>query len=385
VGTRAEVTRHGNRIESIAIQDLESGQIDHVTARFFIDATELGDLLPLTGTAYVTGSEGRNRYGEDHAPDDEPQPGNQQGFTWVFPMGYDPGSHRTIDKPASYERWSTFRPAFWPAPLLSLNDLDPITRETRHMPLFSEDWHCWFKYREIFDPERTDGMYPHPITLVNWPQNDYFVAPIVDVDPGTLWDRLLDAKELSRCLLYWLQTECPRPEGGTGYPGFYIAPGVAGTSDGFAKTPYIREARRIVPLNPVVEQDLAAENNPDLKRAPDMPDSVGVGSYRIDLHASTGGDSYIDLATLPFQIPLGALIPVETPNLLPACKNIGTTHITNGCYRLHPVEWNIGEACGLLAAFCLGRGVEPHAVRADTGLLSEFQGLLDGQGVERGW
>jgi FAD dependent oxidoreductase len=35
-------------------------------------------------------------------------------------------------------------------------------------------------------------------------------------------------------------------------------------------------------------------------------------------------------------------------NLLPACKNIGATHITNGCYRLHPVEWNIGEAAGSL-------------------------------------
>ena len=33
-------------------------------------------------------------------------------------------------------------------------------------------------------------------------------------------------------------------------------------------------------------------------------------------------------------------------NLLPAGKNIGTTHITNGCYRLHPVEWNIGEVAG---------------------------------------
>ncbi|MGG2474547.1 FAD-dependent oxidoreductase, partial [Rhizobium sp. BR5] len=34
-------------------------------------------------------------------------------------------------------------------------------------------------------------------------------------------------------------------------------------------------------------------------------------------------------------------------------KNIGTTHITNGCYRLHPVEWNIGEVAGMLAAYCL--------------------------------
>nr|WP_246320979.1 FAD-dependent oxidoreductase [Paenibacillus germinis] len=28
-------------------------------------------------------------------------------------------------------------------------------------------------------------------------------------------------------------------------------------------------------------------------------------------------------------------------------------HITNGCYRLHPVEWIIGEAAGYLAADCL--------------------------------
>ena len=44
------------------------------------------------------------------------------------------------------------------------------------------------------------------------------------------------------------------------------------------------------------------------------------------------------------QIPLGTLIPRQMENLLPECKNIGVTHITNGCYRLHPVEWNVGEA-----------------------------------------
>ena len=38
-------------------------------------------------------------------------------------------------------------------------------------------------------------------------------------------------------------------------------------------------------------------------------------------------DNYIDISSLPFQIPLGALIPERVENLLPACKNIGTTHI----------------------------------------------------------
>ncbi len=36
-------------------------------------------------------------------------------------------------------------------------------------------------------------------------------------------------------------------------------------------------------------------------------DTVGVGMYRIDLHPSTGGDNYIDVASSPFEIPLGAL------------------------------------------------------------------------------
>ncbi|MER3406344.1 MAG: FAD-dependent oxidoreductase, partial [Chloroflexota bacterium] len=62
-------------------------------------------------------------------------------------------------------------------------------------------------------------------------------------------------------------------------------------------------------------------------------DGVGVGCYRIDLHPSTGYDNYIDIDSLPFQIPLGALLPVRVRNLLPACKNLGVTHITNGCYR----------------------------------------------------
>ena len=86
------------------------------------------------------------------------------------------------------------------------------------------------------------------------------------------------------------------------------------------------------------------------------PDSVGVGMYRIDLHPSTGGDNYIDIGASPFEIPLGALLPRRLTNLIAAGKNIGTTHITNGCYRLHPVEWNIGEVAGMLAAHCLDLG-----------------------------
>jgi hypothetical protein len=88
---------------------------------------------------------------------------------------------------------------------------------------------------------------------------------------------------------------------------------------------------------------------------------------------------------MPFQIPLGALIPVRMDNLIPANKNIGTTHITNGCYRLHPVEWNIGESAGLLAAFAINKKVSPRALRENRVLLEEFQNMIRSQGIETHW
>jgi hypothetical protein len=105
----------------------------------------------------------------------------------------------------------------------------------------------------------------------------------------------------------------------------------------------------------------------------------------LTLHPSSRGDNYIDFPSLPFQIPLGALIPQNMENLLPANKNIGTTHITNGCYRLHPVEWSIGEAVGMLVPFALSKNVTPKHVREDKALLREFQTMVRSQGVETEW
>ena len=127
-----------------------------------------------------------------------------------------------------------------------------------------------------------------------------------------------------------------------------------------------------------MEQHVGAEARGDTVGAEFFDDSVGIGSYRIDLHMSTADRNYVDINSWPFQIPLGALLPVRVENLIPANKNIGTTHITNGCYRLHPVEWNIGEAAGALAAWCLDRERRPRQVRDDHGMLREFQRLLKG-------
>jgi hypothetical protein len=164
-----------------------------------------------------------------------------------------------------------------------------------------------------------------------------------------------------------------------------------GTPDGMAKYPYIRESRRIKALFTVLEEHVGAENRKLVaseeagKKSVFFYDSVGIGYYHIDLHPSNRGNNYIDFGSLPFQIPLGALLPQRVENLLPANKNIGTTHITNGCYRLHPVEWSIGEAAGCLAAFAGKKQLPPRAVRENRELLKEFQDYIRKQGIETSW
>lgn len=387
------------QVKSLRAVNKLTGRSYVLTAPYFADATETGELLPLTRTAYVTGTESKKQTGELHAPEIA-DPDNQQAFTLCFALGYESGRNNVISKPEKYDFWKSYLPDLnpaWPGRLLSLTYSKPSTLEPVTLGFHPEGnatgsvLNLW-NYRKIIDRNNfTPGFYPGDISIINWPQNDYLQGKLIDVDEDEFKKQVDGARQLNLSLLYWLQTEAPRPDGGTGWPGLRLRGDVLGTDDGMAKYPYIREARRIEALFTVLEEHVGVENRTLVKgknaatKAENFHDSVGVGSYYLDLHPTTKGNNYIDLPSLPFQIPLGALIPRETKNLLPACKNIGTTHITNGCYRLHPVEWNIGEVVGMLTAFALQKKVSPKEVREDSGLLSEFQRIIRAQGVETSW
>jgi len=375
----------GDRVRSVTLRHEDGSELT-VTGTYFLDATDCGDLLPLAGAEYVTGSESAAETGEPHALEGAARPDDMQAITYCFAVDYLEGEDHTIDKPEQYDFWRSYRAEFWPANQLSWMSPQPQTLKPVEYSLFPRgDLFSLWKYRRIADRSQfAPGTFASDITIVNWPQNDYWLGPVIDVGEEERRAHLHQAKQLSLSLLYWMQTEAPRPDGGIGYPGLRLRKDVVGTEDGLAQRPYIRESRRIKAEFTVCEQHVS----PDILGAQGkvrFPDSVGVGYYRIDLHPSTGNRNYIDIPCLPFEIPLGALIPVRLDNLIPACKNIGTTHITNGCYRLHPVEWNIGEAGGALAAFCLEKAASPRDVRRTPELLQEFQKRLENLGVELHW
>jgi hypothetical protein len=377
----------GGRVLSVSALELDTGRAVRFRPAIVIDATELGDLLPLTGTEHVVGAEAAADTGEPHAQPREPKPRCVQSFTYTFAAERRPeGERHLVPEPEKYAHYRAAQPY-------------SLTIEVHGGEIYGEE-SGWLEYklydrmpgtkgglwtyRRLIEAARFGGRFAHDVAMMNWPGNDYRDTSILDLPARAMAAALQDAKRVSLGFLYWLQTEAPAAGARRGAPELMLRPDVMGSADGLSKHPYIREARRIKALATVVEQDVASAFQPG-PRARHFADSVGVGWYPIDIHRAGPEEVGVSTRTKPFQIPLGALIPRRTANLVAAAKTIGTTHITNGCYRLHPVEWNIGEAAGTLAALALEERTTPRAVAETPALRAGLQRRLLAAGVPLAW
>jgi hypothetical protein len=143
----------GDRVRSVTVRSDESGRELVLRAPILIDATELGDVLPLTGTEYVTGAESRSETGEAHAPSTA-DPGNQQAFTCCFVMDYVAGAEFVVGRPRDYGFWRSHVPALrppWPGRLLDLAYSSPRTLKPFVMGFDPSASTGLFEYRRILD------------------------------------------------------------------------------------------------------------------------------------------------------------------------------------------------------------------------------------------
>jgi hypothetical protein len=367
-----------NRVVQVTLENVQTRRQTTVTFDHVLDGTDQGDLLPLCGVEYTTGRESKDQTGEHHATSTADS-ADRQPVTHVVAMEWVEGATKPIEKPSMYEYFASYQTPYSDKLILSPYGPDSSTGTARRFDTYEGRYALW-RYRRFYDPTLYDPAKHRERTTINWPQNDYFMGNLFDDEYEDVHRQM--AKELTRSFVYYLQTGMPREDGGTGYPEMQIATDALGTEDGFAMTPYVRESRRIVAMKTVREEDVSAHTNESL---PHVEDSIGVGSYHIDLHITTRSHRFFFDNTWPFEIPLGAMIPIRIQNLLPACKNIGTTHLTNGCFRLHPVEWNVGEVAGYLSDFLLRHDLTPQAMYANKALVETFQRELDAHGVERSW
>ncbi len=422
----AETT--GDCIDAVSFRQIgpqAGGEGVTIRARLVLDATETGDLLELAGVEHAVGAEHRDALGELHGRDDfDPSRRydwlDQQAVSWCFALEHRPGEDHTIPTPQNWFWWRDYVPEMTPAwcgPLFSWtvpSHSPPGKRTFRFVPWPDEphpgEWEMW-RYRRIVDralwrtaapgASGAGGGAPPDVALINMVQMDCWRLPLLGVSAPQRQAALDLAREQSLAFLYWMQTEAPRhdSESKRGYPGLKLRGDELGSADGLAKAAYIREPRRLIARTIVHEGHIGTEQRrrdglatPDRNwdatpygTAHPFEDSVGIGHYMIDLHPSCAGRNNVYVPAAPFRIPMGALIPVRVRNLLAAGKCLGVTHVTNGAYRMHHVEWNVGESAGALAAWCVRANREPHEVHQAKGLLGAVQQVLDDQGVRRAW
>ncbi len=371
-----------DEIKSV-IYEIDGEEIEFI-GDYYLDGTDIGDLICKSGAEYRVGAESRAETGEEDAPE-VADPEDMQAMIYSACIENRRTGDYTIEKPELYDKFKEMVMPYDEHKLYSMYGPNSSTGKAKKFAMFEGEFNDegkelfpLFKYRRIVNSAYfTDGSQPYDVTLINWPQNDFFLGNIFDCKEAEHNKYL--AKQYTLGFVYWLQTEAPRADGGKGYPYFRLATEYLGTDDGLSMAPYIRESRRLKAKFTVTETHACDE------KLCKFPDSVGVGSYPIDLHVTTKTHTFFYKPTFRFTIPLGAMIPERMKNLLPACKNIASTHLTNGCYRLHPVEWNIGEVSGLLASFAINEGVIPERVWSDKALFDKFCELIEGYGIQRYW
>lgn len=398
---------NGDSVASVTIRNTQNGDELEIEAQLILEATETGDLYPLANIEHSIGAEHRDVFGEMHGRADRTDPMDQQAITWCFAMEHRPDENHVIDKPAGYDFWRSYTPRMdppWPGPLFSWTisgHNHEQARELAMVPWPDEPdggaWELW-RYRRIVNRAIYADQHnaPPDVSLFNCVQMDYFGKPLLGVSDEERAVAIKEAKQQSLCFFYWMQTEAPRHDGkGAGYPGLKLRGDELGTEDGFALAPYIREPRRLTARTIITEAHVGhaqrlADGAPPIEgsvRVAGEPfaDSVGIGHYPIDLHPSTAMRNSVYVPAAPFRIPLGALLPMRVRNVIAAGKALGVSHVANGSTRLHPVEWNVGESAGILAATCVRQKLEPAAIYESPQRLRALQERLSGSGVPLKW
>jgi hypothetical protein len=304
----------------------------------FIDATEWGELLALSGAPYLQGYEqqegsvaGNDRCG--------------QATVFPFTMRLEAGT-TTEDLP--------------------IPDADATSKAFYSLTSGTKTytWNEVWKYRRL----RGDGVSPGDntpktgdVSSQNWfPGNDapfayLFVSKADAAAQRADWRGGVDFAAMAgaeRHAYGW--HTFMKQQAGSLASRVKLDRTIYGTGHGLSKLPYIRDTRRSIGVGGFIMTAKDILGPRGAKTATVFPDRIAIGAYAADMHPLTNGCSYPEYLgvhdTLPFFIPFRALTNNTVTNLLVAGKTMAQSYFVNAATRLHPIEWASGTAAGVAAA-----------------------------------
>ena len=381
------VAKTKNAVSSVTVKT-PSGSRNY-SCKILIDATEYGDVIPLTNTPYRAGNS-VSKFLDPEAM--------IQDITWVAVIKKYPGGVPGYLKPEiplpGYELAKRNYESFVSADGNNFRNVYPV-----YLPVNFMTQNAYRGLPDSSNPYNYDADKENrPFitkTCLNW-GNDYpgsygWTNGKRGLPVSYLEDRNLrlqiEREALIKTLhfIYYIQNELGEPwsVADDEYAN-RILPEAARTLPHewqelvrrMPVIPYVRESRRIIGAHTLTSQELAYNSLSyrDGHTSREFSDAIAIGGYILDLHgANTDADTEWELEETmrhqelhrprgPFQVPMSVLIPIETDGFIAAEKNISASRLAVGTLRLQPITMMTGQAAGALAAVCVRENKQPREI-----------------------
>ncbi|SKB02185.1 FAD dependent oxidoreductase [Prosthecobacter debontii] len=364
-----EVLKEGNAVTGVKITSGKKTRT--IQSKILMDATEWGDVIPLTGARYRVG----NCFN-----DNVDMKRRIQDLTWTavikeYPQG-------VPDELVIHEAPPGYTPAVHQGFVRTLAAGDDIL--SKEAPWSFERF---IRYRGMPNSEQPNKVGVITRTHMNF-NNDH-PTTIGDVEDLTSRQKTLRSAMLKTLhLLYYVQHTIGKTDWSVANDEGYDTPYNRAQMDAwiadqpelapyrdilyhFSIMAYARESRRIVGLHTLRAREI--ERKP--RQPTEFINTIALGDYAVDLHGSKKPElleldldpvedipqgSFGSHGTGPFAIPFECFIPETVDGFIPAEKNISQSRLANGATRLQPSTMLMGQAAGAIAALAIQNQVQPR-------------------------
>jgi len=310
------------------------------SAPVFMDLTDWGELLPLSGASYLQGI-------DEQFDGDTSGKGNDtcgQAFTYSFTEIYNRQSSNESSNPYV------------------------VPHPEHYSHGYANSWDSTWTYRRLHSS--SSDIRPSDITLQNCEGNDYEYGYIFHSKTKTAetiadWQGGVNIDEMwagEREAIGWHYFY--KNANKTLQQYITLDSTELGTCHGLAKLPYIRDSRRSIGIGDFLITVANITGKAEDMVGDVFPDRLAIGSYDCDIHKLPycSFPKYMeesgDYGVLPYFMPFRAMTNRDIDNLLVAGKTMAMSFLSNAAIRLHPCEWASGTAAGVSASYMAKNNIQ---------------------------